>query len=138
MSFEFENVNHFFQEVSQDPELQLQFQSVTDRESLVNKAVALGEERSYSFSSTEVSEWLESMNAQHQSQSDTSGELSDSELDDVAGAGLFGAAIGGCAGALGGGIAALVVGKRGRDVFEGMLGGAINGAIVGALATGPV
>ena len=36
MSFEFENVNHFFQEVSQDPELQLQFQSVTDRESLVD------------------------------------------------------------------------------------------------------
>ena len=85
MSFEFENVNHFFQEVSQDPELQLQFQSVTDRESLVNKAVALGEERSYSFSSTEASEWLESMNAKHQSQSDTSGELADSELEAVAG-----------------------------------------------------
>jgi hypothetical protein len=42
MSFEFENVNHSFQEVSQDPELQ------------------------------------------YQSQSDTSGELSDSELDTVA------------------------------------------------------
>jgi hypothetical protein len=43
MSFEFENVNHSFQEVSQDPELQ------------------------------------------HRSQSDSSGELSDSELEAVAG-----------------------------------------------------
>ena len=51
----------------------------------MNKAVALGEERSYSFSSTEASEWLESMNAKHQSQSDTSGKLADSELEAVAG-----------------------------------------------------
>jgi hypothetical protein len=43
MSFEFENVNHSFQEVSQDPELQ------------------------------------------QRSQSDTSGELADSELEAVAG-----------------------------------------------------
>jgi hypothetical protein len=43
MSFEFESVNHSFQEVSQDPELQ------------------------------------------HRSQSDTSGELADSELEAVAG-----------------------------------------------------
>ncbi|MEG4349417.1 Nif11-like leader peptide family natural product precursor [Microcoleus sp. LAD1_D3] len=127
MSFEFENVNHFFQEVSQDPELQLQFQSVTDRESLVNTAVALGQERSYNFSSTEVSEWLESMNAQHQSQSDTSGELSDSELDTVAGAGPWGALVGAVGGAVVGGVIAY---RSGRDV-GGVLDWAGKGAKVG-------
>lgn len=130
MSFEFESVNHFFQEVSQDPELQLQFQSVTDRESLVNKAVALGQEKSYSFSSTEVSEWLESMTAQHQSQSDTSGELSDSELEAVAGAGVIGAGVGGV---LGGLFAILGSIFTGEDPIEGAAKGAIDGARIGGM-----
>ncbi|MEG3929910.1 Nif11-like leader peptide family natural product precursor [Microcoleus sp. N9_B2] len=134
MSFEFESVNHFFQEVSQDPELQLQFQSVTDRESLVNKAVALGKEKSYSFSSTEVSEWLESVTAQHQSQSDTSGELSDSELEAVAGAGVIGAGIGAVLGALGGFLGGLFAGE---DPFKESAKGAISGAVVGAATPTP-
>ena len=134
MSFEFENVNNFFQEVSQDPELQLQFQSVTDRESLVNKAVALGEERSYSFSSTEVSEWLESMNAKHQSQSDTSGELADSELDTVAGAGPLGAFLGAVGGAVAGGVIAYKSGKDAGGVLDWAGKGAKLGGVIGFFA----
>lgn len=133
MSFEFEGVNHFFQEVSQDPELQLQFQSVTDRESLVDKAVALGKEKNYSFSSTEVSEWLESMTAQ--SQSDTSGELSDSELEAVAGAGPLGGAIGFLAGGIGGFFSALFTGKV-DEIGEKMVEGAVAGGVVGLLTPG--
>ncbi|MEG3859406.1 Nif11-like leader peptide family natural product precursor [Microcoleus sp. herbarium12] len=129
MSFEFEGVNQFFQEVSQDPELQLQFQSVTDRESLVDKAVVLGKEKNYSFSSTEVSEWLESMTAQHQNQSDTSGELSDSELEAVAGAGALGAGAGGVLGGVLGFIGAIFTGK---DPIEEATKGAIDGASIGA------
>ncbi|MEG3926736.1 Nif11-like leader peptide family natural product precursor [Microcoleus sp. D3_18a_C4] len=135
MSFEFESVNHFFQEVSQDPELQLQFQSVTDRESLVDKAVALGKEKSYNFSSTEVSEWLESMTPQHQSQSDTSGELSDSELEAVAGAGPVGGAIGAAGGAIAGFFSALVTGKF-DEIGEKMLEGAVAGGVAGLLTPG--
>ncbi|MEG4007821.1 Nif11-like leader peptide family natural product precursor [Microcoleus sp. Pol11C1] len=135
MSFEFESVNHFFQEVSQDPELQLQFRSITDRPSLVNKVVELGKEKSYSFSPTEVSEWLESMTAQHQSQSDTSGELSDSELEAVAGAGPVGGAIGFLAGGIGGFFSALVTGKF-DEIGEKMAEGAVAGGVVGLLTPG--
>lgn len=135
MSFEFKGVNHFFQEVSQEPELQLQFRSVTDRESLVNKAVALGKEKSYNFSSTEVSEWLESMTAQHQSQSDISGELSDSELEAVAGAGPVGGAIGAAGGAIAGFFSAIFTGKF-DEIGEKMLEGAVAGGVAGLLTPG--
>ena len=131
MSFEFESVNHFFQKVSQDPELQLQFQSVTDRESLIDTAIALGKEKSYSFSPTEVSEWLDSVTAQHQSQSETSGELSDSELEAVAGAGPL---IGGFLGAIGGFFAGLLTGE---DPFKEAGKGAISGAIAGFVLPDP-
>ena len=134
MSFEFESVNHFFQKVSQDPELQLQFQSVTDRESLIDTAIALGKEKSYSFSPTDVSEWLESVTSQHQSQSDTSGELSDSELEAVAGAGPVGAALGAVLGAIGGLFAGLFAGE---DPFKEAGKGAISGAIAGFVLPDP-
>ncbi|AFZ10181.1 hypothetical protein Osc7112_5987 [Oscillatoria nigro-viridis PCC 7112] len=127
MSFEFESVNHFFQEVSQDPELQLQFRSIADWESLVNKTVELGKEKSYSFSPTEVSEWLDSIAAQHQSQSDTSGELSDSELEAVAGAGP----LGGVLGVFSGFLSAIVTGKF-DEIGEKM----VEGGIAGLLAPG--
>ncbi|MEG4149362.1 hypothetical protein [Microcoleus sp. Pol12B5] len=67
------------------------------------------------------------MNAKHQSQSDTSGELSDSELDDVAGAGpatAIGLAV---AGAVLGGVMAY---RSGRDV-GGVLDWAGKGAKLG-------
>ncbi|MEG4939512.1 Nif11-like leader peptide family natural product precursor [Microcoleus sp. F4-D5] len=134
MSFEVGSINHFFQEVSQDPELQLQFRSIADRETLVNKAVTLGKEKSYNFSSTEVSEWLESIETQYQSQSDTSGELSDIELEAVAGAGIVGAGVGGFLGALGGFFAGLFTGE---DPFKEAAKGAISGAVVGGLSPTP-
>ncbi|MEG4836728.1 Nif11-like leader peptide family natural product precursor [Microcoleus sp. B9-D4] len=131
MSFEFESVNHFFQKVSQDPELQLQFQSVTDRESLIDTAIALGKEKSYSFSPTDVSEWLESVTAQHQSQSETSGELSDSELEAVAGAGPV---IGGLLGAIGGFFAGLLTGEDPiKEAEKGLIAGAVAGAFTPGL-----
>ncbi|HSF76199.1 MAG TPA: Nif11 family protein [Microcoleus sp.] len=130
MSFEVGSINHFFQEVSQDPELQLQFRSIADRETLVNKTVELGKEKSYSFSPTEVSQWLDSIEAQYQSQSDTSGELSDSELEAVAGAGPL---IGGLLGAIGGFFAGLFAGE---DPIKEAGKGAVAGAIAGAFTPG--
>ncbi|MEG4442971.1 Nif11-like leader peptide family natural product precursor [Microcoleus sp. AT9_B5] len=135
MSFEVGSINHFFQEVSQDPELQLQFRSIADRETLVNKTVELGKEKSYSFSPTEVSQWLDSIEAQYQSQSDTSGELSDSELEAVAGAGPLGGALGVVGGTLGGLFAAIFTGKF-DEIGEKMVEGAVAGGVAGLLAPG--
>ena len=135
MSFEVGSINHFFQEVSQHPELQLQFRSIADRETLVNKTVELGKEKSYSFSPTEVSQWLDSIEAQYQSQSDTSGELSDSELEAVAGAGPVGGAIGFLAGGIGGFFSALFTGKV-DEIGEKMVEGAVAGGVAGLLTPG--
>jgi predicted ribosomally synthesized peptide with nif11-like leader len=88
------SVEQFFQEVSQDQTLQQQFQSILDGEAILNKAVELGKEKGYTFTPAEVEEWV-----QNRSQ-----ELSDSELDAVAGGGIlsggFGALFGGIVGAL--------------------------------------
>ncbi|MEG4498819.1 Nif11-like leader peptide family natural product precursor [Microcoleus sp. F10-C6] len=135
MSFEVGSINHFFQEVSQDPELQLQFRSIADRETLVNKTVELGKEKSYSFSPTEVSQWLDAIEAQYQSQSDTSGELSDSELETVAGAGPVAGAIGVVGGVLGGLFSAIFTGKF-DEIGEKMLEGAVAGGVAGLLTPG--
>ncbi|MEG4502177.1 Nif11 family protein [Microcoleus sp. F6_B4] len=135
MSFEVGSINHFFQEVSQDPELQLHFRSIADRETLVNKTVELGKEKSYSFSPTEVSQWLDSIEAQYQSQSDTSGELSDSELEAVAGAGPVAGAIGVVGGVLGGLFSAIFTGKF-DEIGEKMLEGAVAGGVAGLLTPG--
>lgn len=77
-------LNQFFQDISQDPTLQQQLQEISDRESLVNKMVSLGNEKGYSFTSSEADEWLKSM----ANQSATSGELSESQLEAVTGGGL--------------------------------------------------
>jgi predicted ribosomally synthesized peptide with nif11-like leader len=69
------SIEQFFQEVSQDPTLQQQLQSLENREARLNKMVELGQEKGYNFTSIEVEQWLQSR----------SKELSDSELESVAG-----------------------------------------------------
>lgn len=124
-----ESVNLFFQEVSQDSSLQQEIlQSAIDGERLVNKVVELGQEKSYSFTSAEVSEWMESMAAQTAS---LSGELSEEELEAVAGAGVAGAALGAFAGGIGGFFAALFTGKF-DEIGEKMVEGFVAGGIAGA------
>lgn len=76
--------NEFFQDVSQDPTLQQQLQEASGRESLVNTIVELGHEKGYSFTPSEADEWLKSM----ANQSGTLGELSEDQLETVAGGGL--------------------------------------------------
>jgi uncharacterized protein YaaR (DUF327 family) len=78
-------MNQFFQEISQDAIVQQQLSEATDRESLVNKVVELGKEKGYSFTPGEAQEWLESMATQADSSSDASGELSEAQLEAVAG-----------------------------------------------------
>ncbi|RUT03923.1 hypothetical protein DSM106972_048370 [Dulcicalothrix desertica PCC 7102] len=78
-----ENVNQFYQVVSQDPELQLQFQFATDEENLVNMAVELGQQHGYSFTKEEVIQAI----ALAQPFTETTGmvELADEQLEAVAG-----------------------------------------------------
>jgi predicted ribosomally synthesized peptide with nif11-like leader len=78
-----ENVNQFYQVVSQDPALQLQFQFATDEEKLVNMAVELGQQHGYSFTSEEV---IQAIALAHPA-TETTGmvELADEQLEAVAG-----------------------------------------------------
>lgn len=78
-----ENVNQFYQVVSQDPALQLQFQFAADEESLVKMAVELGQQHGYSFTSEEVIQAI----ALAQPPNKTTGmvELADEQLEAVAG-----------------------------------------------------
>ncbi|HAX79348.1 MAG TPA: Nif11-like leader peptide family natural product precursor [Cyanobacteria bacterium UBA11372] len=81
-------LNQFVQDISQDTNLQQQLQEATNRESLVNKMVELGNEKGYSFTPSETEEWLESM----ANQSGASGELSEEQLEAVAGGASAGGA----------------------------------------------
>jgi predicted ribosomally synthesized peptide with nif11-like leader len=76
----FESVNQFYQEVMQDPALLEQFQSAPDRESLANLAVEVGLQNGYSFTIDEVEQALAAQNAASEA-----GELSDEQLEAVAG-----------------------------------------------------
>lgn len=78
-----ENVNQFYQIVSRNPELQLQFQFATDEENLVNMAVELGQQHGYSFTKEEVIQAI----ALSQPFIETTGmvELADEQLEAVAG-----------------------------------------------------
>ncbi len=73
-------LNHFYQEVVSDQALQQRFQSVTNREGVVNMAVELSQEKGYNFTSKEVEQWLNTHSADG-----GSGELKDEELEAVAG-----------------------------------------------------
>jgi predicted ribosomally synthesized peptide with nif11-like leader len=79
------SINQFFQETFQDSGLQQQLQSATDRESLVNKVVELGNQKGYSFSASDVEESLDSLAIQAESQAGAECELSEEELESVAG-----------------------------------------------------
>ncbi len=70
----------FYQEIVSDPALQQRFQSVNDRETIVNTAVQLCQEKGYNFTSEEVQEWLNA-----RSTDVGNGELKDEELEAVAG-----------------------------------------------------
>lgn len=74
-------IEQFSQEVMQDPTVQHRLQSAPDQESLVNSAVAIGQEKGYSFSTKEVEEWL----AANQSTLNSGDELNDAQLEAVAG-----------------------------------------------------
>lgn len=127
-----ENLNQFLQAVSQDSSLQQQLlQPAIEGESLANKVVELGQEKGYQFTLTEVSDWMELMAAQT---ANYSGELSEEELEAVAGAGPIGGAIGAAAGALGGFFAALFTGKF-DEMGEKVVEGAVAGGVTGFLTT---
>ena len=78
-----EQVNQFYQVVSQDPALQLQFQLATDEESLATMAVEVGQQHGYSFTVEEVMQAI----ALAQPPAETTGmvELADEQLEAVAG-----------------------------------------------------
>ncbi len=75
-------LDRFYQEVVSDTTLQQRFQSVNDREAIVNTAVQIGQEKGYNFTSEEVEDWINT-----QTNSPSSGELKDEELETVAGGG---------------------------------------------------
>ena len=75
-----ETVNQFYQEVMQEPALLQQFQSAPDQESLVNIAVEVGQQKGYSFTTSEVEQALAAQNAASETE-----ELSDEQLEAVAG-----------------------------------------------------
>ena len=76
------SLNQFQNEVMQDSALQEQFKTAaaTSPESLGELAVKLGSERGYSFTTSEVEQALAAQNAASEA-----GELSDQQLDAVAG-----------------------------------------------------
>lgn len=74
------SVNQLYQEVMQEPALLQQFQSAPDRESLVNLAVEVGQQKGYSFTAEEVEQALAAQNAASET-----GELADEQLEAVAG-----------------------------------------------------
>jgi predicted ribosomally synthesized peptide with nif11-like leader len=76
----FESANQFYQQVLQEPALLQQFQSAPDRESLANLAVEVGQQKGYSFTAEEVEQALAA-----QSAASEAGELSDRQLEAVAG-----------------------------------------------------
>ena len=73
------DINQFYKEVLQDPELLKQLQSTTSRENLVNIAVELGEEKGYSFNTKQLTEWI----IAQQKVADT--ELTEDNLESLAG-----------------------------------------------------
>ena len=73
------DINQFYKEVLQDPELLKQLQSTTSRENLVNIAVELGEEKGYSFNTKQLTEWI----IAQQKVADT--ELTEDDLESLAG-----------------------------------------------------
>ena len=77
-----ESIDQFYQEVMQEPALLQQFQSAPDRESLVNIAVEMSQQKGYSFTVAEVEQALAA-----QSAASETGELSDQQLEAVAGGG---------------------------------------------------
>jgi len=76
------SVNQLYQEVMQEPALLEKFQSAPDQESLVNLAVEVGQQKGYSFTAEEVEQALVAQNAASASET---GELSDEQLEAVAG-----------------------------------------------------
>jgi predicted ribosomally synthesized peptide with nif11-like leader len=102
------SVEQFLQEVSQDKALQQQIQSIEKPESRVNKLLELAEKRGYNFTSTEVEDWLRKKKQ----------ELSESELDAVAGGGIFTEGIAGLIGGTSASIIGLVTGRNVGESFE--------------------
>jgi predicted ribosomally synthesized peptide with nif11-like leader len=109
----------------------------------VNKLAALAKEDGFDLDAAKIEAFRDGLMA-----ATSEGELSDEELDAVAGGGLIGAflggVIGGCTGFLGGFAKAVIAGptENGWDnvvsgSFRGASEGAIGGAVTGALLPEP-
>ncbi|NJS09142.1 MAG: Nif11-like leader peptide family natural product precursor [Microcoleus sp. CSU_2_2] len=75
-----ESVNQFYQQLMQEPALRQQFQAALDRESLVNLAVEVGQQKGYKFTAEEVKQALTAQSVISEAE-----ELSDQQLETVAG-----------------------------------------------------
>ncbi len=73
-------INQFHHEVLQDSALLQQLQSTTSRESLVNIAVELAQEKGYSFNTKQLTEWIIS-----QQKAAEKAELNEDDLESLSG-----------------------------------------------------
>lgn len=80
-----ETLKEFFQIASQDLELQSKLKATNDREAYIHLVVELGKEKGYNFTSSQVVTALDTAEAQAGENGDLASQLSESELDAVAG-----------------------------------------------------
>ena len=60
------DLEKFFQELTNDPLLMQQFESITEREQFIKLAIRLGAGRGYTFTSTELEDAIEASTASEQ------------------------------------------------------------------------
>ena len=73
-----EQLKKFYQQVSEDEDLQSEFEGLETMEDVMEKTVALGAEHGFEFSAEDVKTVMEQASTQAE-------ELDEAELDDVAG-----------------------------------------------------
>ena len=74
------SIEQLYQEVLQDPTLQLLFQNALTLDEVINVATEIGREKGYTFSGTDIEQWLLG-----QQKLESGSELSDEQLEAVAG-----------------------------------------------------
>lgn len=115
------NIDQFYAKLNNDPALASSLAAgVSTQAELVERAVAAGQAQGLPFTAAEADAWIAKQNAASQD-----GELSDAQLEGVAGGkgsagSIFGGIFNGAVGGIGGGI-------------PGIIGGAVNGGIRGGL-----
>lgn len=121
------NIDQFYLLVAKNPAMASALTAnVPTQDELIARAVAMGKENGLAFSQEEARAWLEV-----QATAERSGELSDVQLEAVAGGkgGLTSQQTGAVAGAVIGGVLAAPLGPVG--VVGGASGGALVGGIIG-------